>query len=255
MPDAEKSSGRVVLRMSEAEPFVKVGTRAGQTLTDFSGYTFTLKGDGMDDREVVFTKEGDVYSSIIPAGTYTLSADNGAAAVSGNGTAYYSGTSSSFTLGVGEVVLVSIDLGSPKNAEVKLCVDGTFSDLYDLTEVTFDDGTDRTVTLNNSGTVYLMIPADGKMAYNIKATAKAGSHVSDMPTDGLNGSIAVEAGKTYTLNLTAKAIADMLIEIGDGEHNGEFNAPQRNLEFLEALVLIESPDFLEPIESLEPQSF
>lgn len=245
--DAEKSAGRVVLSMSEAEPFVEASTRAEQALADLSGYTFTLKGDGTDDREVAFSEEGGVYSCIIPAGTYTLSADNRAAAVADNGAAYYSGTSSAFSLSAGGVVPVSINLGTPRNAEVRLCVDATFSDLYDITEVTFGDGTDRTVTLDNSGTVYLMIPADGKAMFNIKATAKAGSHVSDLPAGGLGGSIAVEAGKAYTLNLTAKAIADMLIEIGDGEHKGEFNAPR----YLEALEPLGSLELLESLESPE----
>ncbi len=247
VPDTEKSVGRVVLSMSEAKPFVEVSTRAEQALTDLFGYTFLLKGEGMDDMEVTFSEEGGVYSSIIPAGTYTLSADNRAAAVVGNGTAYYSGTSSAFTLGAGESVTVSINLGSPQNAEVKLCVDGTFSDLYDITEVTFNDGTGRTVKLDNSGTVYLMIPTDGKAKFNIKATAKAGSHVTDLPADGLGGSLSVEAGKTYTLNLTAKAIADMLIEIGEGEHKGEFNAPR----YLEALEPLGSLELLESLESPE----
>ena len=253
MPDAEKATGRIVVSVSDAQPFIEVGTRAEQTLTDFSGYVFLLNGTDVDGNTVAdkeITLEDD-NSCIIPAGSYTITADNRAAAVSGNGAAYYNGTSQTFDLSVGGSVAVSIDLGSPQNAEVKLCVDHTFSDLYDLTEVTFNDGTERTVSLDADGTAYLMIPSDGKAKFNIKATAKSDSHVSDIPSAGVDGTMTVEVGKTYTLNLTAKAITDWLIEIGEGEHTGEFNAPRRNQESLESLEPLDFLGNLDPLESLE----
>ena len=83
----DAAQGRIVLSMPQLEPFLEV--RAEQTLTDFSGYTFTLKGTNSDGWTVNETlqlqKEGKQYSCIIPAGNYTLTADNATAAVAGNG--------------------------------------------------------------------------------------------------------------------------------------------------------------------------
>ena len=79
----DAAQGRIVLSMPQLEPFLEV--RAELTLTDFSGYTFTLKGTNSDGWTVNETlqlqKEGKQYSCIIPAGNYTLTADNATAAV------------------------------------------------------------------------------------------------------------------------------------------------------------------------------
>ena len=62
-----------------------------------------------------------------------------------------------------------------------------------------------------------------KISYTIKGSAKAGSHVTDIPAEGITGTITVEAGNSYPLNITASSISDILINIGEGEHNGEFD--------------------------------
>lgn len=222
----DAAQGRIVLSMPQLEPFLEV--RAEQTLTDFAGYTFTLKGTNSDGWTVNETlqlqKEGKQYSCIIPAGNYTLTADNATAAVAGNGAAYYNGTSPQFSLTPGGNVAVSISLGKPQNAMISLSIDDSFSRLYDLTTVNLTDG-ERTVSLTTPGNAFFMIPASGRLSYTIQAKARSGSHVSDLPADGITRSLTVSAGNAYPIRLTAKAIEDMLIEIGNGSHGGEFNAP------------------------------
>ena len=66
--EAPSEMGVLCLQMSSDEDFVQVETRAVQTLTDFTGYTFTLS----NGQELSFN-DGE---AIIPAGTYTLSATN-----------------------------------------------------------------------------------------------------------------------------------------------------------------------------------
>lgn len=225
---ADAAQGRIVLSTPLAEPFIEV--RAEQTLTDFSGYTFTLKGTNSDGWAVNETlelqKEGEHYSCIIPAGTYTLTADNATAATAANGAAYYNGTSPEFSLTPGGNVAVSIDLGKPQNAMISLNIDASFSKLYDLTGVSLTDG-ERTVSLTAPGQAYFMIPASGCLSYTILAKARPGSHVSDLPAAGITRSLTIAPGNAYPILLTAKAIEDMLIEFGNGSHNGEFNAPPR----------------------------
>ena len=64
----------------------------------------------------------------------------------------------------------------------------------------------------------------GTIKYTVKGSAKAGSHVSDIPASGITGTINnAEAGTSYPLNITASSISDLLIQIGEGTHNGEFD--------------------------------
>lgn len=228
-PHAQEATGCITLNMQDEVPFVEVGTRASQSLTDFNGYVFLLNGTDTEGHTVTDKKVefGADNRCIIPAGTYTLSANNKETAVSGNGAPYHRGTSSSFTLKAGGSESVSIDLGKPQNTMVTLTVDPSFSALYSLTEVTIADATDRTLSLKDEGTAYLMIPEGGIITYTIKATALASSHVEDLPTEGVKGTLKVEAGKAYPITLTAKAITDLMIGIGEGEHNGAFNAPRK----------------------------
>ena len=50
--------------------------------------------------------------------------------------------------------------------------------------------------------------------------------VSDLPANGITGSISAEAGTSYPLNITASSISDLLIQIGEGTHNGEFDTKE-----------------------------
>ena len=169
-PIAGNGHGHIILSLPDFQPFVLVGSRAEQTLTDLSGYIFTLEGtDGEGNpvsQEITFVDN----CCIIPAGTYTLTADNHAVAVSGNGTAYYSGTSATFTLSPGGMTQVpSINMGKPKNARIDLNLDETFTALYDLAEVTLSDG-DRTVELTvGQPQGYMMVPDNGAVSFTIKA--------------------------------------------------------------------------------------
>ena len=220
------SDGQIVLSMPVAEPFVVAETRAVQTLTDLTGFVYRLSGTdsqgGAVNSNILFHKEGDAYTAIVPAGEYTLTADNAQDATAGTGKPFYRGTSSAFTFSPGGTVHVSIDLGTPQNAEIILVQDATFSSLYDLKEVSFADGTERNNALTADGKSYVTVPADGTVTYIVKATAKEGSHVSDLPAGGVRGTLSVAKGQSNTLNLTAKTISDLMIEMGEGEYDGEF---------------------------------
>ena len=139
-PDTSYAKGRILFSMPTAEPFIEEGTRASQTLTDLTGYTFTLSG--MDTKGNTINEDitfMDNNSCIFPAGTYTLTADNmGAAApVSGLGAPYYYGTSDEFSLEAGGTVTIpTIEMGNPKNTRIDLTLDDTFKKLYELQRLT-----------------------------------------------------------------------------------------------------------------------
>lgn len=229
-PDTSYAKGRILFSMPTAEPFIEDGTRA--TLTDLTGYTFTLSGTDTKgntiNEDITFM---DNNSCIIPAGTYTLTADNMAAAapVSGLGAPYYRGTSAEFSLEAGSTLIIpTIEMGNPKNTRIDLTLDDTFKKLYELQSLTLSDGSDgsRTISLDDKNLQgFMMVPENNTLTYTIKAKAKKDSHVSDLPTEGLTKSLTVTAGYAFPIRLTAQAIKDMMIGIGEGSHNGEFDAP------------------------------
>lgn len=225
--DVQSDRGHIFLTMPIAQPFQAGATRAEQTLTDLSGYTFTLEGTDKKgnsiSKEITFE---DDNSCIIPAGVYTLTADNHAVAVYGHGAAYYHGTSESFTLiPGGRTQVPTIQLGYPRNTRIDLTLDSTFTDLYELQSLSLSDGTD-TISLDaNNRQGFMMVPKNNTLTYTIKAKAKQGSHVSDLPAEGLTKSLTVTPGYAYPIILTAKTIEDIMIEIGNGSHEGEFDAP------------------------------
>ena len=47
--------------------------------------------------------------------------------------------------------------------------------------------------------------------------------IGDIPTEGITGKFDVVVGNSYPLNITASTITDLLIEFGEGTHNGEFD--------------------------------
>lgn len=226
-PDTSYAKGRILLSLPTAEPFIEDGTRAIQTLTDLTGYTFTLSGtdkNGNPIKGVITFKDN---SCIIPAGTYTLTADNKTAAVYDLGAPYYHGTSDSISLQPGGTVTVPIQMGKPQNTRIDLTLDDTFTDLYDLQSLslTLSDGS-RTISLDAKHLQgYMMVPEKNTLTYTIKAKANSGSHVTDLPTEGLTKTLAVKAGYAYPIHLTAQAIKDMMIGIGEGSHEGKFDAP------------------------------
>lgn len=231
-PESAMQQGQVILSCSDIAAYIDGGTRAA-TLTDLDGYTFTLDGTDSEGKsvsyQIAFQKDGDTYSSIIPAGQYTITADNTQAAQSGLGCPYYQGTSAEFTLTPGGSVSVSISMGKPRNSQITLSQDPSFTALYDLIGVEIHDETSRNITLNAQTTTgYVMVPSSKQITYTIKAQAKQGSHVSDLPTSGLSKTITIQSGHSYTISLTAQSISDMMIGIGDGEHGGEFDARPMN---------------------------
>ena len=238
-PDTTYAKGRIIFSMPTAEPFIEEGTRA--TLTDLTGYTFTLSGTDTEGKtineEITFM---DNNSCIIPAGTYTLTADNKTAAESDLGAPYYRGTSAEFSLEAGGTETVpTIEMGKPKNTRIDLTLGESFKKLYDLQSLTLSDGS-RTISLDDNHLQgYMMVPENKPLTYTIKATAKSGSHVTDLPAEGLTKTLTVKAGYAYPIHLTAQAIEDMMIGIGEGSHNGEFDAPAEkfpeNLEKLDKL--------------------
>ena len=238
-PDTSYAKGRILFSMPTAEPFIEEGTRA--TLTDLTGYTFTLSGKDTEGKtineEITFM---DNNSCIIPAGTYTLTADNMTAAVYDLGAPYYRGTSAEFSLEAGGTLTVpTIEMGKPKNTRIDLTLDKSFTDLYVLQSLTLSDDS-RTISLDSINLKgFMMVPENYTLTYTIKATAKSGSHVTDLPAEGLTKTLTVTAGYAYPIHLTAQAIKDMMIGIGNGSHNGEFDAPAEkfpeNLEKLDKL--------------------
>ena len=89
------NKGILCLSLSSGEEFVKVETRAGQTL---NGFALTLKKSG---QEVEF-ELNESGQAIIEAGTYTLSATNSASVDNGYSGALYSGEET-FSINAGEL--------------------------------------------------------------------------------------------------------------------------------------------------------
>ena len=209
-------TGRIVLSVPEIQVFTEGSTRATGNIDD---YTYTLNSVAGSEHEV--SDSAIIFaggSAIIPAGKYTLTATSKTAQ---DAAPWYQGTSAEFTLGKGETKSISIDLGKPKNVEIAVSFASSFTTLYENYSVTIGG---KTVSAN--GNFYAM---PGTITYTVKGFAKAGSHVSDIPAEGITGTINVEAGKSYPLNITANTITDILINIGEGEHNGEFDTREFRL--------------------------
>ncbi|MBR4645071.1 MAG: DUF4493 domain-containing protein [Bacteroidaceae bacterium] len=208
-------TGCIVLSVPEVEVYTESGTR-GEANGSIDDYTYTLNSvegsvNEASNVPVIFDNNG---TAIIPAGKYTLTATSKTAQ---DEAPWYQGTSNSFTLGVGGTQSVSINLDKPKNAEIAVAFQTSFTTLYENYSVTIG-----TKSVSANGNLYAM---PGEITYTIKGTAKAGSHVSDIPAEGVEGTIIVAAGTSYPLNISAQAISDLLIEFG-GTHDGEFDTKE-----------------------------
>ena len=210
--EAPSEMGVLCLQMSSDEDFVQVETRAVQTLTDWSGYTFKL-----NDKPISFT-EG---KAIIPAGTYRLSATNAGAVHDGYGGPLYSGSSDEFTLSAGEQKEVVLNLGSPKNAKVTIELSEGFTKLYTLDKLTLNDGTrDNIITLPEQ-VVYFPAPATNTtLSYTLVANAIEGTHVQDIT--GASGTVTIAHGTHTTLTLNVNPITGYIKIDSGGEHSGVF---------------------------------
>lgn len=234
-PQPEQSvKGRVVLNIADMGGYVDVQTRTAQPLPSeqYVNYTYTLAGNSLITGDPVnltdrpLTELFGASPMEVEAGTYTLTVKGNAtmkeASETGNGTPYYEGTSvdnsgqeTTFDIHVEETTNVSVLL-KPSNAKLTIVEDGTFSSKYG--NATFTVGT-REINLSSTPTVaYFPV---GAVSYTITAPALSGSHVTDI--SGATGSITVEAGKAYTLTLSANPVTGELIPVVSGTHTGEFD--------------------------------
>ena len=212
--EAPKLMGVLRLNMSSDEVYVHAGTRAVQTLTDWSGYLFTLD-NGTTSTPLVFT-DG---VAILEAGTYTLFATNAASVNNGYSGPLYSG-SESVTIEAGKQTGVTLDLGKPKNAKVTLSLSEAFSAKYDLSSMTLTDG-NVTSSMTPSNTTAYFPASVTQLTYTLVANAKKDSHVQDITS--ATGTITISAGTHTPITLKINPIDPnlVIIETG-GNHNGEF---------------------------------
>ena len=214
------NKGILCLSLSSGEEFVKVETRAGQTL---NGFALTLKKSG---QEVEF-ELNESGQAIIEAGTYTLSATNSGAVDGGYGAPLYSGTSEAFTINAGETTNVTLDLGTPKNAKVTINLSEDFKqsaedDAYTYEISNFALGGKTLNLTSNTQDFFFPVPEGGELTYILTAAAKQGSHVQDITS--ATGTVTIAAGTHTTITLSISPIDDKLIIIKNGEapHTGEF---------------------------------
>ena len=214
--------GVLCLQMSSGEDFVQVETRAVQTLTDWSGYTFKL-----NDEPISFT-DG---KAIIPAGTYTLSATNANAdAVDGGyGGPLYSGSSDEFTVTAGGTTPVTISLGAPKNAKVTISLSAKFTELYTFSSLTLKeedkgdkgDKGDKEHTITSPGEVAYFPATNTTLNYTLVVNAKHESYVQDITE--ATGKVTIAPSTHTTLTLDVNPIDPNLVTIVTGDpYSGEF---------------------------------
>lgn len=213
--EAPSEMGVLCLQMSSDEDFVQVETRAVQTLTDWSGYTFKL-----NDEPISFT-DG---KAIIPAGTYTLSATNIDAVDGGYTGALYEG-STEFTLNAGEQKQVTLDLKSPKNAKVTINLSDDFKqsaedDAYTYEISNFALGGKTLNLTSNTQDFFFPVPEGGELTYILTAAAKQGSHVQDIT--GATGTVTIAPGTHTTLTLYVNPITGYIRIDGGREYGGVF---------------------------------
>lgn len=220
--DKTKNMGRIVLSNSDVAVFANdVETRA--TLDNYSGFVFTLNGvtvDGWTVRDSVISFTNN--AAIIDAGTYSLSVNNDAASLVNNGCANYSGsTTQNFSLVAGGTTSVSISLGAPKNAKVTIGYSDGFTAKYENVRLTLTAG-GRSVNLGNvlDCEDEAFFPA-GSVSYTVTATAKSGSHVTDITS--ASGSTTLVAGKHHVISLTANPVTDEIVPLIEGTHNDYFD--------------------------------
>lgn len=206
--------GILCLNMSSDEVYVQAGTRAVQTLTDLSGFQFTLD-NGSASTSLVFT---DGRASVA-VGTYTLHATNSASVDNGYSGALYSGAET-FSINAGEQKAITLALGKPKNNKVTVLPTSAFAEKYELKSLTLNDGT-RDITISSAAQTAYFPTSATQLTYILVADAKAGSLVQDITS--ATGSVTIDAGKHTTLNLQLNPIDPNLIVIEtDTDYNGEF---------------------------------
>lgn len=220
--DDNATTGRIVLSLQDVEVFTEVTTRAEQT-GNVADYTYTINKLDADNNIVSSTPItfDNNNSAIVAADKYSLTATSTTAQ---DAAPYYEGTSREFELGIGGTQDVTINLGAPKNAAIAVTFDASFTNLYENYSVTIGNHSVSNASAPSSTTLYTM---PGTITYTIKGKAIAGTHVSDIPEAGITGTLTVEAGTSYPLNITAQTISDIMIGFGDGTHTGSFDVKRK----------------------------
>lgn len=207
--EAPNNMGVLCLQMYSDEAYVQSETRASHTLSDFSGYTFTL-----NDQPITFSNG----KAVIPEGSYTLTATNSASVDAGYAGPLYTGTTS-FSLVAGEYKTVELNLGSPKNAMLTVVLSEDFNNLYTLSSLTLNDGKKGYTLESTEQAAYFPAKAT-TLNYTLVADAKAGSHVEDIT--GATGTVGITAGTHTTLTLYVNPITGYITIESGGSHSGEF---------------------------------
>ena len=210
MPSEE---GTLRLLVQAEDSYLNIETRESQPLT----YTLTLNGTTTEGETVTsqsITLDAN-NTAKLKAGTYTLTASNQTAATRGAGCPWHEGTSAQFTIAAGGNTAVTLDLGKPKNAELKIVLSKDFSNNYGSLNLTFTDG-NRVLSVTADSTLYLM---PGSIPYTLTADARQGTHIQDA---SLTGNLTLTAGTTQTLTLSVQPITGLIrIDTGN-EYGGEF---------------------------------
>lgn len=202
--EATAGKGRVALSLS-AEDAICVSSRSSNP--SFEELTFTIKASGAESgTPITFTQLADEYVAYLEAGTYTLTAAYiPEEATQGLGGICYEGTSSEFTIQPGETTNVSITL-TPSNAKISVVIDNSSLQSFYGTSTTVSITAPRNLTITNNSDIYL--PA-GTVTYRVTATALPNSGAASV---NKQESMTVEAGKAYTLTITATSGGTIIFE-------------------------------------------
>lgn len=214
MPSEE---GTLRLLVQAEDSYLNIETRESQLLTSLTGYTLTLNGTTTEGETMTsqsITLE-DNNTAKLKAGTYTLTASNQTEATTDAGCPWHEGTSAQFTIAAGGNTAVTLDLGKPKNAELKIVLSKDFSANYGSLNLTFTDGK-RVLSVTDASTLYLM---PGSIPYTLTADARKDTHIQDA---SLQGTLALTAGTTQTLTLSIQPITGLIMIETGGTHDGEF---------------------------------
>ncbi len=214
--------GTLRLLVQAEDSYLNIETRESQPLTSLTDYTltdYTLTLNGTTTEGETVTSQSITLdannTAKLKAGIYTLTASNQTAATTDAGCPWHEGTSAQFTIAAGGNTAVTLDLGKPKNAELKIVLSKDFSANYGSLNLTFTDG-NRLLSVTADSTLYLM---PGSIPYSLIADAKQGTYIQDA---SLTGNLTLTAGTTQTLTLSVQPITG-LIRIDTGkEYDGEF---------------------------------
>lgn len=205
--EATTGKGRVALSLS-AEDAICVSSRSSNP--SIEELSFTIKASGAENgTPITFTQLAEEFVAYLEAGTYTLTAAyTPQGANQGLGDICYEGTSSEFTIQPGETTNISLTL-TPANAKISITIDNNSLQSFYGTSTTVSITAPRNITITNNSDIYVPV---GTVTYTVTATALLNSGATSI---NKQGSITVEAGKAYTLNITATPGGTIIFETTD----------------------------------------